>query len=399
MAICDDAKMDFRHLLIPAVLVIASCSGSDAASDTTAAPSTDAAYVTSPAPSASDTASTETPSTDEPASSEPESSAPPAADEPPVTDGFVIDGPARVRPACDTLPPGVSEFTLDVGGAVHDVRIFIPTTVVSDPAPVVLNWHGLGSNGPQQAVFSGYEALAEQEGFIAVHPTGIDVLDDGRNSWQVSGFGAAELIELGVLEPTGNIIERDDLAFVDALVADLVADWCGDPDRIYSTGMSNGGLFTSELVCNRADLIAAAVSVAGTTHPDGCDPERAVPYLSFHGTDDNVVPYAGTGESTLVEVVDPDGFFGQVMPDEFAEFAADAGCDPDPVRTEETPEVISYTYSGCDDDVPMTFYEIVGGGHTWPDSPLAEQLASLGFFTDDINATVDGWAFMSQYSL
>ena len=162
-----------------------------------------------------------------------------------------------------------------------------------------------------------------------------------------------------------------------------------------------------ELLCERADRIAAGVSVAGVTHGDGCDPARAVPYLAFHGTGDDVVPFAGGGDSTLLAGLDLDEaevaqfveFFSQVMPDEFAEFAADAGCDLDPVRVEETPEVISSAYTGCEDGVPMIFYEIVGGGHTWPDSPLADQLADLGFFTDDISATVDGWAFMSQFSL
>jgi polyhydroxybutyrate depolymerase len=379
--------MKLRSLLIPAALVVVGCSGSDASSDTTAAGSTDAAEVTAPASQATEPVSTETPadtaSATEPASTEPAATTPPATDEPPATDAFVIDGPARVRPSCDSLTRGVSEFTLDAGGAVHDVRIFVPTDVVSDPAPIVLNWHGLGSTGPEQAAFSGYETLAEQEGFIVAHATGI-AGGVGRNSWELTEFDTPE---------------RDDLAFADALIDTVVADWCADPGRVYSTGMSNGGFFTSELVCARADRVAAAVSVAGTTHPASCEPARAVPYLAFHGTDDNVVPYAGAGESVLVDEVEADGFFGQVMPDEFAEFAADAGCDPDPGRTEETPEVISYTYSGCDDDVPMTFYEIVGGGHTWPDSPLADQLGDLGFFTDDISATADGWAFMSQYSL
>ena len=233
-------------------------------------------------------------------------------------------------------------------------------------------------------MFSGYETLAEQEGFIVVHATGVAAAGDERNSWELTEFDTPE---------------RDDLAFADALIDTVIIDWCADPDRVYSTGMSNGGFFTAELVCGRADRIAAAVSVAGITHPDGCDPARPVPYLAFHGTDDEVVPYAGTGESILSDEVDPEGFFGQVMPDEFAEFAADAGCNPEPIRAEETPEVISYTYTGCDDDVPMTFYEIVGGGHTWPDSPLAEQLADFGFFTDDISATEDGWAFMSQHTL
>ena len=382
--------MKLRHLLIPAALVVAGCSGSDSTSEGT---TPDTADVVATEPDVADTASTEVPETDpavdstpatDPVASEPPVSEPPATDAPPATGGFVIDGPAQVRPTCASLTRGVSEFTLEAGGAVHDVRVFVPTTVAEDPSPVVLNWHGLGSNGAEQAVFSGYETLAEEEGFIVVHPTGVPTGDDGRNSWELTEFDTPE---------------RDDLVFADALIDTVVADWCADPARVYSTGMSNGGFFTAELVCGRADRIAAAVSVAGITHPESCDPARAVPYLAFHGTDDDVVPFDGSGESSLVDEVDPDGFFGQVMPEEFAEFAAAAGCDPEPVRTEETPEVVSYAYNGCGDGVPMTFYEVVGGGHTWPDSPLADQLADFGFFTDDISATVDGWAFMSQHSL
>jgi poly(3-hydroxybutyrate) depolymerase len=87
------------------------------------------------------------------------------------------------------------------------------------------------------------------------------------------------------------------------------------------------------------------------------------------------------------------------MPDEFAEFAADAGCGPNPERVEQTAEVVSYDYAGCADGIPMTFYEIVGGAHTWPGSPLADQLTDFGLFTKDIAATADGWAFMSRHSL
>jgi polyhydroxybutyrate depolymerase len=381
--------MKIRHLVIPVALVFASCSGSDAASDTTDAPSTDSTDVTTPSAPATETVSTDAPAETTPdtetESTESESSVPPATDAPPATGGFVIDGPARVRPSCDSLARGVSNFALEAGGAEYDVRIFVPTTAVSDPAPVVLNWHGIGSNGTEQAEYTGYETLAEQEGFIVVHPTGVPFGgDDGFSFWELTALDSPD---------------RDDLAFADALIDTVVADWCADPDRVYSTGMSNGGLFTSELVCGRADRIAAAVSVAGITHPDGCEPTRPVPYLAFHGTDDDAISYTGTGESTILDVLFPNGILGQAMPDEFAEFAADAGCDPDPVRTEETPEVISSAYGSCDDAVPMTFYEIVGGGHTWPDSPLADQLAGFGFFTDDISATADGWAFMSQFSL
>ena len=306
--------------------------------------------------------------------------------EEPIAPGeaLVIDGPAEVRPSCASLTRGVTDFTLDAGGAVHDVRIYIPTNVSSDPVPVVLNWHGLGSTGPEQATFSGYETLAEAEGFVVVHATGIDAIGDGNTSWELAQFDTPE---------------RDDLAFADALIDLVVDDWCGDPARIYSTGMSNGGLFTSELICNRSTRIAAAASIAGTSHATTCDPERAVPYIAFHGTADTIVPFDGDEPSTLMPPAAVDALIDDTTPAEFAEFAADAGCETEPSRIEETAEVIRYDYLGCVNDVPMAFYEIVGGGHTWPSSPLSDALADFGFFTQDIDATADAWSFMSRFSL
>ncbi len=399
-----------RILATSLVLLTAACSsgGGD-----------DAASVTSPATSeiaASGTTSsgTTSPGTTSPGTSSPETSSPdvtppdsvvvtpPAADEgdeavdeatgaPPEPGSgegsgggpLVIDGPARVRTSCASLPQGVSEFTLDAGGAVHDVRIFVPATASTDPAPVVLNWHGLGSNGPDQAAFTGYETVAEEEGFVVVHATGVDG-GTGSNSWELTQFATDD---------------RDDLAFADALIDTVVADWCGDPARIYSTGMSNGGLFTSELVCNRSTRIAAAASIAGTTHAPGCDPERAVPYVAFHGTADDVVPFDADEPSVLLPSASVDALIDDTTPGEFAEFADDFGCEPDPTPVEETTEVIRYDYAGCDDDIAMTFFEIIGGGHTWPSSPLSEVLDGFGSFTQDVDATRDAWTFMSQYSL
>ena len=147
------------------------------------------------------------------------------------------------------VPPGLTETVLTAGGGDHPVRIFVPSSFAGAPLPVVIDWHGLGSDGTQQAIYSGYETLAEAEGFIAVHPTGLG------NTWELYD------------ERTRT---RDDLAFVDALLDLLVEEWCADPQRIYSTGMSNGGYFTARLLCERADRIAAAASVAGTYHPEGC---------------------------------------------------------------------------------------------------------------------------------
>lgn len=282
---------------------------------------------------------------------------------------------------------GIGRISSEAGGPIQGAQVYVPTTFDGTLWPVVINWHGLGSDGPQQALFTDYEALAEREGFIVVHPTGTPGPGDSRNSW--------ELIQL-------DVPNRDDVAFANDVIDQLIADFCVDESRVYSTGMSNGGFFTSRLLCDMADRIAAGVSVAGLSHPDECEPSRAVPFMAFHGTADEVVPFAG-GQSSLVEDNATEGFadfFAQVMPDEFAEFAADFGCEPDPEVSDVGVETIRYDYVGCDDDVPLIFYEVTEGGHTWPNSPLGPLLLdSLGYTTTDVDATADGWAFMSQFSL
>ena len=55
--------------------------------------------------------------------------------------------------------------------------------------------------------------------------------------------------------------------------------------------------------------------------------------------------------------------------------------------------------SDCDGDASLVFFEITGGGHTWPSSPVADQVAALGYTTDDVDATADSWAFFEGYTL
>lgn len=292
--------------------------------------------------------------------------------------------PATSAGACGELGPGVNDVVVTGGGADHPVRIFVPSRLASIPAPVVIGWHGLGGDGAQQAEYSGYERLAEEQGFVVAHPTGVGE-GGGPTSWQLApGSGA-----------------RDDLAFADVLIDELVAGWCADPTRVYSTGFSNGGYFTARLVCERADRIAAAVSVAGLTHPDGCAPSRPVPYLGYHGTDDAVVPYDG-GESVLAGPTVPADLaavLGLPIRAEFDEFAADAGCDPTTNDQYIGVEVIVSNYTGCEFGT-MAFFEVQEGGHTWPGSPVGDAAeAQVGITTGIVEATRDGWAYMHQFTL
>lgn len=287
--------------------------------------------------------------------------------------------------ACVTgVDPGIGlkSGALESGDLEYRYQWTVPSTAADAPLPVVLDFHGIGSNGAQQAAVSGFHTLAETEGFVAVQPTGRSTALDPRASWELPQFDTEE---------------RDDVRFVLDLLDRVAADVCIDRARVYSTGMSNGGFFTSVLVCELSEVIAAASSVAGVTHPDECRPSRPVPYLAFHGTEDTVVPYAGGGESTLSGGVSSP-FFEQVMPEEFAEFASDFGC-AQPTDTEVTAGISLRRWVDCADGVELGFYTITGGGHTWPGSAATNLITALGVTNMDIDATAVAWQFFERYSL
>ena len=111
---------------------------------------------------------------------------------------------------CGMLATGVSRTTLDAGGGTHSVQVFVPTSFAGSPLPVVIDWHGLGSDGPQQATYSDYEVVAEEEGFIVVHPTGLADTRRGPNSWQLyptPGSGLDDLAFAGARPGLGWVID------------------------------------------------------------------------------------------------------------------------------------------------------------------------------------------------
>ena len=86
----------------------------------------------------------------------------------------------------------------------------------------MLNIHGLGSNGDQQASFTGMEDLAEDEGFIAIHPNG-----EG---------------ELPLWNYVSDNRASNDIGFISELVATRSVSGSASTPHVYATGMSNGGL-------------------------------------------------------------------------------------------------------------------------------------------------------------
>jgi poly(3-hydroxybutyrate) depolymerase len=89
--------------------------------------------------------------------------------------------------------------------------------------------------------------------------------------------------------------------FVKDLILDLKSKYKVDSDRIYATGLSNGGGFVGTLACSDVGgQFAAVAPVAGAFYTDvngpnnGCAPARSpLPILEIHGGSDKTVNYTG----------------------------------------------------------------------------------------------------------
>ena len=108
------------------------------------------------------------------------------------------------------------------------------------PTALVLNIHGLGSNGDQQASFTGMEDLAEDEGFIAIHPNGEGELP----LWNYVSDNRASN-DIGFISELVDALERLCIDTTSTPPACPTAGscrrrWCASPDQIAAASAVRG---------------------------------------------------------------------------------------------------------------------------------------------------------------
>lgn len=229
--------------------------------------------------------------------------------------------------------------------------LYVPASINwSQPVPLVFVFHGGMGNGQSAMRMTGFNEVAEQNGFLVVYPNGTGRLSDERLLTWNGGTCCGYAQERGV----------DDVGFVRAMIMDAKTLATIDEKRIYATGMSNGGILSHRLACEAADIFAAVAPVAGTLNFAPCQPAQPVSIIEFHGTDDQHILYeGGAGPKALVDVA-----FASV-PDS-AEFWVSAnGCHPEP-QTRLLETIQHEVWTGCTDATAVELYTIIGGGHAWP---------------------------------
>lgn len=257
------------------------------------------------------------------------------------------------------------------------------------PLPLVLDFHGLAEGAEVHALMSGLAPFADANDFVVVMPHGTE----SPVRWNFA------------LDREGN----PDVVYVDEVLDQLEAELCIDTSRIYSTGLSNGAFMSSTLGCVMSDRIAAIAPVAGVQFGDGCAPERPVPTLTFHGTEDAILLFnGGIGDSLnnilggetpeAVELPAAD-LEGEGYPAAIAAWAEHNGCEATPADEDLTETVLLRTWD-CPAEGATEFAVLDGGGHTWPGSEFSKPLVAIMGATDDsIDANELIWAFFQRFAL
>lgn len=285
--------------------------------------------------------------------------------------------PASASLGCvdGTLDATADHVDLDHDGRARSYELHVPSSYDgATPFPLVLNFHGFTSNGPQQRLFSQMDATADANAFIVAYPNGLD------NSWNA-----------GICCGQSSVDDVDDVGFTRAVLDDLGARGCIDLSRVYATGMSNGGFMSHRLACEASDIIAAIGPVAGVLgiDPADCNPERPVPVIHFHGTADSLVRFEGGGLTDAPSVLDT-----------VDQWAARNGCTDAPTQTFADDMVTCEASSTCDGGASVTLCRIADGGHCWPGTPCPDlQGVDLGITTTNFSANDAMWALFETVSL
>jgi polyhydroxybutyrate depolymerase len=280
-----------------------------------------------------------------------------------------------------TIPSrGLSKRNLSSGGRERSYLLYIPVSYDSQSmTSLVLVFHGGGGNAENAMTMTGFNAEADQHGFLVVYPNGSGRLPDSLLTWN-GGTCCGYAQENDV----------DDVQFVIDILDDLEAQFAPDPKRIYATGMSNGAIMAYRLACELSDRIAAIGPVAGTQNIPDCNPTRPVSVIHFHGdADENVLFEGGFGPRSISQVD-----FASV-PSSIEFWVASDRCPAQPIE-ETIGEVATHTtYSPCLEGSAVELYTVLGGGHAWPGG-VAGWLGGVEP-TQDLSATSRMWEFFGSH--
>jgi len=259
-----------------------------------------------------------------------------------------------------------------VDGMNRKIVTYIPTNSKSELMPLVISLHGGFATPKSQFRLADFRPIADKEKFIIVCPASKRMWHDGADNKGI-----------------------DDVKFIGQVISYMITKYKADPERVYITGISNGGFMTTRLACEIPNRIAAIAVVAATLDVgEGYDVKSPMPVIYMHGTTDPIIGYNG-GK-----------LFGRKMYSHreiIEKWVAINDCYPEPVKTDipdsshDGTEVFKQEYVNKSTGLKVISYSIGNGGHTWPGGRQYFPEFIIGKTTRNLNACQTIWDFFKNY--
>jgi len=280
-------------------------------------------------------------------------------------------GCAETLPGDHLVGPRTYKNTVDIriNGFRRTYLVHIPSGYKpGNPLPLVIVIHGAFDTAEGMEKVSGFSELADLEGFFVLYPNGMGIMGflQHWNAGHCCGKAAEDHV--------------DDVGYIAETVKDVCARLEIDRGRIYMVGFSNGGMLAYRFAAERSDLLAAvaplAASIGGKPSEDAPQwhipvPKRPVSLISFHGLEDDDVPYEGglsrhrggtrtywSVEKSIDFWVEQDGCSREVK----EEYLSDG-------------RVHLKSWVDCMNHTGVWLYLIKGWGHVWPGKYFTATLA------------------------
>ena len=277
--------------------------------------------------------------------------------------GRVFSGAAA--PVTLTLPAGSQGFVRTVDG--RQVLYVVPDPAPTDFGPLMIMLDYLGGNPSFMAdlVLAGEHAA---QGEILAFPAHQGL------TWNN-----------GVLTSQVFSDPQSDIVFLTDVIGGATTNLPVDAARISMTGFSEGGFMANLFACDKPGLISGYGMVgASQLTTTSCESGTPLKMIQFAGTDDKQAPYNGFGTVTAA-------------PASLAIWETIDGCTGAetattlPVLVNDGTSVVEHRIPGCN----AILYQIVNGGHDWPDGKVTPSTILLGTTTQNIDATLTQWQFFT----
>ena len=218
-----------------------------------------------------------------------------------------------------------------------------------DALPALVYFHPYSGSADSSRAKS-WMAEAAERGYLVIFPDGLS------GTWSHVGSPSDA---------------RDELAFLDAVLADAAERWPLGP--LHTAGFSQGGSMSWDAACYRGERFTTAFPIAGAFwEPLPATCSAPLHFRHTHGTADSVVPLEGRaiGDSQQGDVLEG-----------IAVWRAVNGCAEEPDRTEEGASGSCQIWESCTSGRTVTLC-LHGGGHEIPEGWLAESLDWVESLTD-----------------